>query len=131
MAEIAFKKVSQLKEGNYILIDGTVCKIKTIEKSKPGRHGAAKARIQGIGLFDNQKKTLLKPTSSEAEIPIIDRSNAQVVALVGDSVQIMDLKTYEVITVKKPADVKGLTSGTELEYVRYGEQSSILRKRSG
>ncbi len=131
MAEITFKKVSQLKEGSYILIDGTVCKIKSIEKSKPGRHGAAKARIQGTGLFDNQKKTLLKPTSAEVEVPIIDRSNAQVVAVIGDSLQIMDLKTYEVITVKKPADIKGLASGVELEYVRYGGLASILRTRTG
>lgn len=129
MAEKSFKKVSQLKEGNYVLIDGEVCKIKNIEKSKPGRHGAAKARITGIGLFDEQKRTLLKPTSAEVEVPIIKRSNAQVVAIVGDTVQIMDVKSYNVISVKKPADIKGLKSGVEVEYVKYGDKASIIRKR--
>ncbi len=131
MAEINFKKVSQLKEGNYLLIDGAVCKIKSIEKSKPGRHGAAKARIQGVGVFDGQKRTLLKPTSAEVEVPIIKRANAQVVAVMGNNLQIMDLKSYEVFSVKKPSDISGLSSGVELEYVRYGEQASILRRRQG
>jgi len=131
MAEKTFKKVSQLKEGSYLLIDDAVCKIKSIEKSKPGRHGAAKARIQGVGLFDRQKRTLLKPTSAEVDVPIINRSAAQVVAVIGDQLQIMDLKSYEVFSVKKPADMSGLASGTELEYVKYGEQASVLRKRQG
>lgn len=131
MTEITFKKVSQLKKGNYLLMDGAVCKIKGIEKSKPGRHGAAKARISGIGVFDGQKRTLLKPTSAEVEVPIVQRSNAQVVAVIGDSIQIMDLKTYEMFTVKKPSDVEGLASGVEIEYLKYGEQASVLRKRQG
>lgn len=131
MAEITFKKVSQLKEGNYLLIDGAVCKIKSIEKSKPGRHGAAKARIQGIGVFDGQKRTMLKPTSAEAEVPIIKRANAQVVAVMGDSLQIMDLKSYEVFSVRKPSNISGLSSGVEVEYIRYGNQTSLLRKKQG
>ena len=131
MAEKTFKKVSQLKEGSYILIDGAVCRIKSIEKSKPGRHGAAKARIAGVGLFDRQKRTLLKPTSAEVDVPIINRNNAQVVAVVGDQLQIMDLKTYEMFSVKKPADLSDLASGVELEYVKYGDLASVLRKRQG
>lgn len=131
MPEKTFKKVSQLKEGSYLLIDNAVCRIKSIEKSKPGRHGAAKARIAGTGVFDSQKRTLLRPTSAEVEIPIVQRSNAQVVAVIGDSVQIMDLKTYEMFSVNKPKGMEGLKSGVEIEYLKYGEQASILRKRQG
>ncbi len=131
MAEKAFKKVSQLKEGNYLLIEDEVCKIKSIEKSKPGRHGAAKARIQGIGLFDGQKRNLLKPTSAEVPIPIITRSNAQVVAVIGDSLQIMDLKSYEMFNVKKPAELQALKSGVEVEFVKYGDKAIVTRKKQG
>ncbi len=124
-----FKKVSQLKEGNFILIDGEACKIRGIEKSKPGRHGAAKARISGVGVFDWQKRTLLRPTSAEVEIPVIHKGNAQVVAVMGDTVQIMDLKDYSTFDVKKPQEIPGLQSGVEVEYIYYGDQMDIVKKK--
>ncbi|MGB9674667.1 MAG: translation initiation factor IF-5A, partial [Nanopusillaceae archaeon] len=37
--------VSSLKVGHNIIIDGEPCKIVEFEKSKPGKHGSAKARI--------------------------------------------------------------------------------------
>ena len=131
MAEMekAFKKVSQLKEGGFILIEESVCRIKSIEKSKPGRHGAAKARIQAIGVFDGQKRNLLRPTSAEADIPIIEKGTAQVVAVMGDIVQIMDLKDYSTFDVKKPGDISGLKSGNEVEFMRYGDNALIVRKK--
>jgi len=127
MAEKMFKKAGQLKEGNYVLIEGEVCRVKSIEKSAPGRHGSAKVRITAIGLFDNQKRTFLGPVDAEVEVPIIKRGNAQLVALMGDVVQIMDIKDYELFNVKKPANLTGLKSGVELEYVRYGDKAAILR----
>lgn len=45
-----------LKEGRYVLIDEEPCTIVNITTSKPGKHGAAKARIEGIGVFDSQKE---------------------------------------------------------------------------
>ena len=128
--EKRFDSVGALRPGNYVLIDGSVCQIKGIEKSKPGKHGAAKARITAFDVFSGSKKTLLKPTSADAEIPIILKGNAQVVAVMGDMLQIMDLNSYEMLNVKKPAEISGLASGTEVEYVRYGMQVKITSKKS-
>ena len=50
-------EVKDLKEGKYVIIDDEACIIKSITKSKPGKHGAAKARIEAIGLFDGQKRS--------------------------------------------------------------------------
>src|SRR3989344_6319552 len=61
--EKKFVKIGQLKEGGYLLIDDVAVQIKSIEKSKPGKHGAAKARITAVGLFNNQKKTPLMGTT--------------------------------------------------------------------
>ncbi len=127
--EKTFKKVSQLKDGSYLLIDGVPCRVKGMEVSKAGRHGSTKARISAFGLFDGQKRQLLKPTSAEIEVPIIQRGNAQVVAVMGDVVQIMDLKSYECFNVQKPKEMGGLKSGVELEYIRFGEQARVLRKK--
>lgn len=132
MAEEGEKKfagIGSLKPGHYVLIDGSVCQIKGVEKSKPGKHGSAKARITAFDIFTGQKKTLLKSTGMEAEVPIVKRSSAQVVAVMGDNLQIMDMETYEMLNVKKPADIQGLVSGAEVEYLRYADKAKILHKR--
>ncbi|HDQ06034.1 MAG TPA: translation initiation factor IF-5A, partial [Candidatus Bathyarchaeota archaeon] len=36
--------VGALRVGSYIIIDGEPCKIVSYSKSKPGKHGSAKAR---------------------------------------------------------------------------------------
>ena len=55
-------ELGSLKIGSYILLPvsdqptGDPCKIVEYDTSKPGKHGAAKARIVGVGIFDGQKR---------------------------------------------------------------------------
>ena len=65
--------VGDLRVGGYMMIEGEPCKIMDITKSKPGKHGSAKARIVAIGVFDGQKRQFVKPVDCPAEIPIIDK----------------------------------------------------------
>ena len=57
--------LGSLKIGSYILLPvsdqptGDPCKIVEYDTSKPGKHGAAKARIVGIGIFDGQNDHML------------------------------------------------------------------------
>ncbi len=127
--EKKFIKVGQLREGNYVLIDDTVCQIRGIEKSKPGKHGAAKARVTAIGVFDDVKRTLLKSTGDEADIPIVQRGNAQVSAVMGDMVSLMDINSYEVFECPKPKDIGSIKAGDEIEYIRVDQNTRILRKK--
>lgn len=124
-----FMQVGHFKEGSYILIDGFVCQVKSIEKSKPGKHGAAKARITAIGVFDDSKRNLLKGTGDDHEVPIIVRGNAQVVAIMGDTLSMMDLSNYETREVPKPKDVSGIQQGDEIEYIKWGDNYRVLRKK--
>ncbi|MFH1752050.1 MAG: translation initiation factor IF-5A [archaeon] len=125
--EKKFVEVGQLKVGNYVLIDDVPCKIIGKEKSKPGKHGSAKARITATGVFVNQKKTLMKPTSAEAESPIIEKSSAQVIAKIGDKLQLMDLTSYQTLEVNADEEFKDLAAGTEVEYIKYGPNIKISR----
>ena len=127
--EKKFVNVGALKPGNFVLIDDNVCQIKAIEKSKPGKHGSAKARVTAFDIFSGNKKTLLKTTGSEALVPIILKGAAQVVAVVGDTIQIMDVETYEQFSCPKPDGISGLEAGTEIEYARWGSQAKISRKK--
>lgn len=127
--EKKFAQIGQLKEGNYVLIDGVPCKIVEVEKSKPGKHGAAKARITGIGVFSSQKKTLMKPTSADNEVPIIEKCSGQVVAVMGDVIQVMDTENYQTYNAPKAKDIPGLVSGIEVEFIRWGDSVMIIRKK--
>jgi len=129
MAEKKFTNVGSLKVGGYVLIDGTVCQVKSKEKSKPGKHGAAKARITAFDIFTGQKKNLLKPVDADAEVPIIKKGTAQVVAVVGNNLQIMDIESYEMKEVEKPKEVAGIQQGMEVEYISFGDNLKITRKK--
>ena len=124
-----FTNAGSLKPGSYVLIDGEVCHVKKVEKSKPGKHGAAKGRVTAMGIFKDTKKTLLKPTDADVEVPIILKGDAQVVAVMGDKVQIMDLQDYQTFEIEKPKDISGLSGGVELEYIRWGDNIKVVRKK--
>ena len=62
--------LGSVKTGSYILIDGEPCKIVQYDKSKPGKHGSAKARVVGVGLFDDEKRSIDSPESATVEDPL-------------------------------------------------------------
>jgi translation initiation factor 5A len=126
--------VGELRVGGYMMIEGEPCKIMDISKSKPGKHGSAKARIVAIGVFDNQKRQFVKPVDCGAEVPIIDKRTGQVFALNPSGVQIMDLETYEYIDAPFPEEEEvpkaKLVSGAEIEYWRILGKVKITRVKT-
>ncbi|MCW4008469.1 MAG: translation initiation factor IF-5A [Candidatus Bathyarchaeota archaeon] len=124
--------VGSLRVGGYMIIDNEPCRIVDITKSKPGKHGSAKARIVAIGIFDGQKRQFVKPVDSTAEIPIIDKRPGQVFAINPNSIQIMDLETYEYVDAPIPEeeDLKDkLAVGTEVEYWKIMGRVKIVRTK--
>jgi len=53
--------IKDLKEGKYVIIDGEACRVSKITKSKPGKHGGMKARLEAVGIFDDQKRNIMGP----------------------------------------------------------------------
>ena len=100
-------EVRTLKVNRYIIIDDEPCKIVEYSTSKPGKHGEAKARIVAIGVFDGRKRSIVHPVTHKVQVPIIDKRNAQVIAVMGNEVQLMDLETYETFNVQIPEDLQG------------------------
>ncbi|MDD3791948.1 MAG: translation initiation factor IF-5A [Candidatus Bathyarchaeota archaeon] len=122
----------ELRVGGYMMIDCEPCRIVDIAKSKPGKHGAAKARIVAIGVFDDQKRQFVKPVDAQAEVPIIDKRPGQVFAVNPTGVQIMDLETFEYIDAPFPdeEDLKAkLVAGTEIEYWKILGKVKIVRAK--
>ncbi len=107
-----------IKVGSFIVIDGEPCRVVEVEKSKTGKHGSAKARIVGIGIFDGVKRSLIVPTSSRVEVPVVRKFSGQVIALLPDTVQIMSLEDYSTLELSYPEDDElksKLTEGIEVE----------------
>jgi len=116
MKELA--EIRTLKVNRYMIIDDEPCKIVSISTSKPGKHGEAKARIEAIGIFDGQKRSIVKPVKHKVHVPIIDKRNAQVLALMGANAQLMDLETYETFDMPIPDEYKNqLEPGKEISYL--------------
>lgn len=121
-------EVRELKEGRYMVIDDEPCKISSISTSKPGKHGEAKARIEAIGIFDGNKKSVVYPVKHKVQVPIIDKRNAQVVSIMGTEVQLMDLETYEMFHLPITDDVKDdLRPGGEIMYLVTMDRKKITR----
>jgi len=118
--------IKSLKKGQFVLIDNVPCRVDKVSISVAGKHGAAKARLEAIGIFDGKRRSVVKPADEEVEVPIIEKKTAQVLAVVGDRVQLMDLSTYETFEVDIPEEKKGqLSSGQEIYYFEVLGQRTI------
>ncbi len=109
-------EMRNLKEGGYVMVDGEPCRILSLVKSKPGKHGEAKARIEVVGIFDGKKHSIVKPVTGTIPVPLILKKKAQVVSVQGEAVQLMDLETYEMFDLSIPAGKK-FTEGEEVIYI--------------
>uniref|UniRef100_A0A2U9IQQ5 Translation initiation factor 5A n=1 Tax=Acidianus sulfidivorans JP7 TaxID=619593 RepID=A0A2U9IQQ5_9CREN len=127
---VNYAKVGELKEGNYIIIDGEPCRVVEISKAKTGKHGAAKANIIAVSIFSGAKKTLMAPVDDQVEIPIIEKHVGQILADMGNKIQVMDLNTYETFEMDKPTEedlASKIRQGAEVEYWTIMGRNKIVR----
>ena len=128
-------ELGSLKIGSYILLPvsdqptGDPCRISEYDTSKPGKHGAAKARIVGVGVFDGQKRPHVGPVSMQVHVPLIDKRTAQIISMVDSQIQVMDSESFETIDIQMIDDeVNGkLEQGQDVEYWNVMGRTKIMR----
>lgn len=129
MGETKQTTAGALREGGYVLLGDIPCVIKSIQKGKTGKHGAAKCRIEGIGLIDGQKKIEIHPAGDPMLVPIVEKKNAQVLSVQGDTANVMDNESYETFDIKIPEDLKGqVEEGSQIMYWIIMDQKVIKSK---
>ncbi|OGS63667.1 MAG: translation initiation factor IF-5A [Euryarchaeota archaeon RBG_19FT_COMBO_69_17] len=111
-------EIRELKVNRYIVIDEEPCRILSIQTSKPGKHGEAKARLEAVGLFDEQKRSIVHPVTHKVRVPMIDKRKAQILSLHANVAQLMDLETYETFELPVPSELQEkLQAGQETMYL--------------
>ena len=111
-------EIGKIKEGRYVVIEDEPCRVLGIATSKPGKHGAAKARIDAVGIFDGVKRSIVQPVSAKAYIPVVERKSGQVISIVGNTAQLMDMKEFTNFEIPIPEDRKSIVEvGKEIVYI--------------
>jgi len=111
------------------MIDDEPCRIVNYTTSSPGKHGSAKARVEAMGVFDDQRRSFIMPVDSKVETPVIQRNNGQLIAMMGNNIQVMDLQDYSTFEMEKP-DIQGLAEGVEIEYTEFEGRRQAERVKS-
>ncbi|MCE4601139.1 MAG: translation initiation factor IF-5A [Desulfurococcales archaeon] len=130
---VNYASLGELKKGSYIVIDGEPCRIVEITRAKTGKHGSAKAHVVAIGVFSGQKKTLVAPVDTRVQVPVIEKRIGQVIADMGDMIQVMDMETFDTFEVEKPGEDSNLAGrlepGVTVEYWLIMGRPKIIRIR--
>jgi len=123
-------EIRELRVGRYVVVDEEPAKILSIDHSKPGKHGAAKARIEVITLFTKRRSSIVGTVTDRLQVPIIEKKSAQVVSIVGENVQLMDLTTYETFDLPMPDPElanQAIAQGGEVQYIETMGRRAIMR----
>ncbi|MGI0081846.1 MAG: translation initiation factor IF-5A [Nitrosopumilaceae archaeon] len=130
-------ELGSLKIGSYILLpvdnpNAEPCKIVEFDTSKPGKHGAAKARIVGVGVFDKKKYPHVSPVSAQVQVPLIDKRVGSIISKTDTITQVMDSETFEVFDISQIEDeIKDkVAQGQDVEYWKVMDRTIIVRIKS-
>jgi len=122
-------EIKSLKKGSFVLVDDVPCRVDSVQISKPGKHGGAKARLTAVGIFDEQKRVIVKPADTKIDVPMIEKRDSQVISITGDNAQLMNLQDYSMSEVRIPEELKPLKEGEEVIVWRYGNYVMIKSRK--
>ena len=119
-------EIRTLKIGRYVAIEEDAYKILSMSKSKPGKHGSAKARIELEDIFTGQKKSHVGTVTDTINIPLIEKGSAIITHIQGNEVHAMDNKTYQTLILPIEESMN-LQSGGEIQWMEAMGRYKISR----
>ncbi len=85
-----------------------------------------------MGVLTGQKRNVISPVDAKLEVPMIEKKTGQVISIQPDTVQVMDMQSYETFETPPPTeeDVKSkLAPGVEIEYWEMMGKKKIVRTK--
>ncbi len=101
-------EIRTLKVGRYCCVDDKAYKINSISKSKPGKHGSAKARMELVDIFTGQKISHVGSVTDSINVPLIEKGTAMVTHIDGAEVHAMNMRDHSMMILP-------LEDGLEIE----------------
>lgn len=106
-------EIRTLKVGRFCVVDDEAYKILSISKSKPGKHGSAKARLELVSLFSSKKISHVGTVTDNINVPMIEKGKAVVTHIEGEEVHAMNMKDYSSMILPVDPDIT-VESGQEI-----------------
>ncbi len=123
-------EVGELSVGDFVVYNEEPCQVTKKSDSSTDKDSDKKEKVYLEGLFDGQKRTFVKSVDEKVEVPIIEDGRAQVLAIIGNTAQLLDLSSYESFELSIPLEFRGdLEEGDEVEYIQALGRKKIERKR--
>jgi len=129
---MAFKLIHavEAKPGATILVDGNACVVRSLDVSRPGKHGHAKCRIEAIGVVDGKKRVLAIPGHERLEVPAMEKRKAQVLSVADTTASVMDLESFETEDIAFVDELKDqLNPEDQVEYMVIDETTKIIKRK--
>ena len=119
-------EIRTLKVGRYVALEDSAYKILSMSKSKPGKHGSAKARLELEDIFTGQKRSHVGTVTDSINVPVIEKGSAIITHIQGEEVHAMDSKTYASLILPQTSEFP-LDPGGEIQWMEAMGRFKITR----
>ena len=98
----------------------------SISKSKPGKHGSAKARLELVSLFSSKKISHVGTVTDNIYVPMIEKGTAMVTHLEGNEVHAMNMKDHSMMILPMEPEMN-IEAGKEIMWMEALGRYKIIR----
>jgi len=119
-------EIRTLKVGRYCCVDDKAYKINSISKSKPGKHGSAKARMELVDIFSGQKISHVGSVTDSIHVPLIEKGTAMVTHIEGAEVHAMNMRDHSKMILPLEEDLE-IDAGKEIMWMEALGLYKIIR----
>lgn len=106
------------------MIKGHPCKVVSISVSKTGKHGHAKCNFTAIDIFTGKKYEDMIPSTHGTTVPIVNRSDWEVIDIEGDELTLMDEGGNQKTDLNLPSYPEGMAQ--EIRDAWNGGENSVI-----
>ena len=119
-------EIRTLKVGRFCVVDDEAYKILSISKSKPGKHGSAKARLELVSLFSSKKISHVGTVTDNIQVPMIEKGTAMVTHIDGDEVHAMNMRDHSMMILPMEPEMS-IEAGKEIMWMEALGRYKIIR----
>jgi translation initiation factor 5A len=96
--DISFVSINDLRKGSYIILKGKQpCKLVSLEKSAPGKHGSAKIHVVALNIFTGKKYEEIFFSGDKVTVPVVQKNEMILLDIMEDGflkLQVENISKY-------------------------------------